>query len=279
MENKIGIIGGSGIYQIDGGDILKEHKVETPFGPPSDLIFEVEIEGVTCFFLPRHGRNHHLLPSEINSCANIFALKKLGVRYLVSVSAVGSLKEKIYPRNFVIPHQFIDWTKGLRRKTFFGEGLVGHVSNSIPVDIKLSQIVGQCCEKLNITHHFGGAYICIEGPQFSSVAESNIYRNLGADVVGMTNLPEAYLAKEAGLQYSTLGMVTDFDAWREKTPFDIIMENMRHNTLVAKKLIVSLIKEINDNPPPVQKENLTSILTSPTFWSKKHKEILEILLR
>jgi len=278
--NKIGIIGGSGIYQIESGKILKEHKVETPYGSPSDSIFEVEIQGIPCFFLPRHGRTHHLLPSEINFCANIFALKKLGVRYLFSISAVGSLKEDIPPRHFVIPHQFIDWTKGIRRRTFFGERLVGHVSTAMPVDIKLAQLLGEGCQDLLISHNFGGTYICIEGPQFSSIAESKFYKTLGGDIVGMTNLPEAYLAKEAAMQYAALGMVTDFDSWRGLgTPFETILENMKHNTSVAKNLIVNVVKALSANPPAVNRENQGSILTSPSFWSNKHKEIAEILLK
>lgn len=280
MENKIGIIGGSGIYQIESGKILKEHKVETPYGPPSDSIFEVDIEGISCFFLPRHGRTHHLLPSEINFCANIFALKKLGVRYLFSISAVGSLKEDIPPRHFVIPHQFIDWTKGIRRRSFFGQGLVGHVSTAMPVDIKLSQLLGESCQDLLIPHYFGGTYICIEGPQFSSVAESKFYKTIGGDIVGMTNLPEAYLAKEAAIQYAALGMVTDFDSWRGSgTPFETILENMKQNTFVAKNLIVNVVKALSANPPSVNRENQGSILTSPSFWSNKHKEIVETLLK
>lgn len=280
MENKIGIIGGSGIYQIESGKILKEHKVETPFGNPSDSIFEVDIEGTSCFFLPRHGRTHHLLPSEINFRANIFALKMLGVRYLFSISAVGSLKENIHPRHFVIPHQMMDWTKGIRRRSFFEEGFVGHVSTAKPVDLKLSQLLGESCQKLLIPHHFGGTYICIEGPQFSSIAESKFYCSIGGDIVGMTNLPEAYLAKEAAIQYAILGMVTDFDSWRGSgTPFEIILENMKHNTSEVKTLIVDLIKNFSANPPAVNRENQRSILTSPANWSKKHKEIAEILLR
>ncbi len=280
MENKIGIIGGSGIYQIDSGKILKEHKVETPYGLPSDSIFEVEIEGTSCFFLPRHGRTHHLLPSEINFRANIFALKMLGVRYLFSISAVGSLKENIHPRHFVIPHQMMDWTKGIRGRSFFEEGFVGHVSTAKPVDLKLSQLLGESCQNLLIPHSFGGTYICIEGPQFSSIAESKFYCNIGGDIVGMTNLPEAYLAKEAAIQYAILGMVTDFDSWRGAgTPFEIILENMKHNTSVVKTLIVDLIKNFSANKPAVCRENQRSILTSPSNWSKKHKEIAEILLR
>ncbi len=281
MDDRIGILGGSGVYQLESGKLISEHKVETPFGLPSDSIFEVEVHGNSCFFLPRHGRNHTLLPSEVNYCANIFALKKLGVRYLVSISAVGSLKEEIRPRDFVIPHQFLDFTKGRRRNTFFGEGIVAHISNSSPVDEKLRQIVGDTCTKELINHHFGGTYVCIEGPQFSTIAESKLYKGLGADIIGMTNLPEAFLAKEAGIKYATLGMVTDFDSWKgTSTPFDIILENMGRYKAVVKKLLPTLIKEIAENPNPGKGNQLeTSILTSPTFWNKKHKEILEILLK
>jgi 5'-methylthioadenosine phosphorylase len=281
VENRIGIIGGSGIYNLESGNILKEHKIETPFGSPSDSIFELEMDNIPFFFLPRHGRGHHLLPSEVNYCANIFALKKLGVKYLISISAVGSLKEEIFPRHFVIPHQFIDLTKGKRRNTFFGEGLVAHVSNANPVNIKLSQLIADACQKHLLTHHFGGTYICIEGPQFSTISESKRYQKLGGDFVGMTNVPESNLSNEAGIKYASLGMVTDFDSWRgSSTPFEVILENLKKNRSMLGILIPSLLKDIVENPPPTkEKEIETSILTPPSFWSKKHKEILEILLK
>jgi 5'-methylthioadenosine phosphorylase len=281
MEHKIGIIGGSGIYRLESGRILKEHKIKTPFGPPSDSIFEVEADNIPFFFLPRHGRNHHLLPSEINYCANIFALKKLGVKYLVSTSMVGSLKEEIFPRHFVIPHQFIDLTKGKRRNTFFGEGIVAHVSNANPINIILSQLIADACQKHLINHNFGGTYICIEGPQFSTISESKKYQGLGGDYVGMTNVPESNLSNEAGIKYASLGMVTDFDSWRGSgTPFKIIMENLNKNKDILGKLLPTLLRGILENPPPTEEKEIeTSILTPPSFWSKKHKRILEILLK
>lgn len=276
----IGIIGGSGIYQLEGIKLIKEHKVETPFGSPSDVIVEAELEGVKAFFLPRHGSTHSILPSEVNYRANIFALKKLGVEYILSVSAVGSLKEELPPRTFVTPDNFIDWTKGKRERTFFGNGIVAHVSTAYPIDKKLREILANSCKKCDVSSSDGGSYICIEGPQFSSRAESEIYRGFGASVIGMTNVPESYLAKEAGMAYATLAMVTDYDCWKEEhCAVDEIMKVMKDNNINANKVLKVALKELSNNQFEFDKENRVGILTPVDSLSKEQKEIVEVLVK
>jgi 5'-methylthioadenosine phosphorylase len=276
---EIGVIGGSGIYQIDSFKIIKEHKIKTPFGKPSAPILEGDFEGARCFFLPRHGVHHTLTPSEVNYRANIFGLKSLGVRYLFSISAVGSLREECPPRSFVLPDQFIDWTKGGRDRSFFDSGMVGHVSVANPVDAKLQTLLAQGCQVLGIPFKQGGAYICIEGPQFSTKAESNIYRSFGATVIGMTNVPEAYLAKEAGMAYATAAMVTDFDCWKEEhCTLDEIMKAMKDNNVAARKLLVHVISNLAKSKFQVQTENQQAIVTHTAELTAQHKKILDVLL-
>jgi len=276
----IGIIGGSGIYELDGINTVKEHEVDTPFGKPSDSIIEAEVEGVTAFFLPRHGRGHKLLPSEVNYRANIYALKKLGVEYIVSVSAVGSLKEELPPRTFVTPDNFIDWTKGKRERTFFGNGIVAHVSAAYPVDEKLRKILIDSCKECDVKSSDGGSYICIEGPQFSSRAESEIYRSFGASVIGMTNVPESYLAKEAGMAYATIAMVTDYDCWKEEhCSVDEIMKVMKDNNANANKVVKLVLKKLNENQFEFPKENRVGILTPMENLNEQQKEIVEVLTK
>lgn len=275
---KIGIIGGSGLYQLDGVEIIKKHTMDTPFGAPSGDIIEGKVDGVICFFLARHGEGHKYLPHEVNYRANIYALKKLGVSYLVSVSAVGSLKEELNPTTFVLVDQFIDWTRGKRERTFFGEGIVGHVSVANPVEMKLQEVLTKCCEKVDVKFSKGGSYICIEGPQFSSKAESEIYRGFGASVIGMTNVPESYLAKEAGMAYATVAMVTDYDCWKEEhCTLDEIMKVMQENNKNAHKLILELIPELEKNKFDYKKENLEAILTPLERLSDEQKEIIKTL--
>ncbi len=211
---EIGIIGGSGLYAMPGLTGVREHRVETPFGEPSDAFIVGELEGRKVAFLARHGRGHRLLPSELNFRANIYAMKSLGVERILSVSAVGSLKEEHKPTDFVIPDQFIDRTFA-RVGTFFGEGIVAHVGFGDPVCATVSAVFGQACRAVGVVGKRGGTYVCMEGPQFSTRAESNLYRSWGADVIGMTNLQEAKLAREAEICYATLAMVTDYDCWRE----------------------------------------------------------------
>jgi 5'-methylthioadenosine phosphorylase len=211
---EIGIIGGSGLYAMPGLTGVREHVVETPFGEPSDALMLGELQGRRVAFLARHGRGHRLLPSELNFRANIFAMKMLGVERILSVSAVGSLKEEHKPTDFVIPDQFIDRTFA-RVGTFFGDGIVAHVGFGDPVCATVAGVFAVACAEVGVVGKLGGTYVCMEGPQFSTRAESNLYRSWGADVIGMTNLQEAKLAREAEICYATLAMVTDYDCWRE----------------------------------------------------------------
>lgn len=211
---EVGIIGGSGLYAMPGIAGLQEVELQTPFGAPSDALMVGELDGRRVAFLARHGRGHRILPSDLNFRANIYALKMLGVEYILSVSAVGSLKEEHKPTDFVIPDQFIDRTFA-RVGTFFGEGIVAHVGFGDPVCSVVAKAFAQGCEEVGVVGKLGGTYVCMEGPQFSTRAESNLYRSWGADVIGMTNLQEAKLAREAEMSYATLAMVTDYDCWRE----------------------------------------------------------------
>jgi 5'-methylthioadenosine phosphorylase len=279
MTKKIGVIGGSGFYKMDGIEILGEHRIETPFGVPSSSIIEAKLSGVEFYFIPRHGIGHTLTPSEVNYRANIFALKSLGVDYVISVSAVGSLKEECPPGSFVLVDQFIDWTKGMRERTFFNKGFVGHVSVANPVEKGLKNVLKLACEKAQVSFADGGSYICIEGPQFSSRAESEIYRSFNATVIGMTNVPEAYLAKEAGMAYATIAMVTDYDCWKEEhCTLEEIMKVMKNNNLNAQKVLGVALPMIKENPPEFIKENTYALLTRPVSMSEMQKQIVDVLI-
>lgn len=276
----IGVIGGSGVYKLEGFNIVAEHEVSTPFGAPSDKIFEADYNGNKFYFLPRHGRNHSYLPHEVNYRANIFALKKLGVEVIVSVSAVGSLKEEHNPTTFVLPDQFIDWTKGKRERTFFGNGIVAHVSTAEPICKELQSRLAKFCDELELKYHKGGSYICIEGPQFSSKAESAIYRSFGADVIGMTNVPESYLAKEAGMSYATVAMVTDYDCWKEEhCTVEEIMKVMHQNNAAAQQLLLKVLPDLYANPINVIKENAGGIMTPKERMTEEQKQWIEVLVR
>jgi len=249
-EVKIGIIGGSGVYQIDGIKDIREIKIKTPFGEPSDSIIIGTLNGVKVAFLPRHGRGHRILPTEVNSHANIYAMKLLGVEYIIAISACGSLKEEIKPRDFVLPDQLFDRTR-LRRPTFFGNGVVGHISFDEPYCPELRKLIFDKSKELNITTHFGGTYVCIEGPQFSTKAESEVNRKLGFSIVGMTALPEAKLAREAEICYATIGLVTDYDVWKEGEEVTIskVIENLNANVENVKKLLSKVIPSIDLSSP------------------------------
>ena len=241
---------------------------------------EMEVGGAGFYFLPRHGIGHHTSPSEVNYRANIFALKALGVDTIVSISAVGSLQEQYAPKHFVLPDQFIDWTKGQRKRTFFDEGMVGHVSCANPVEITLQKRIFESCQRAGVTTHLGGSYICIEGPQFSSKAESQIYRSFGASVIGMTNVPEAYLAKEAGMAYATVAMVTDYDCWKEEhCTVQEIMAVMKSNYESAQKLVTDLIPSLVKTPIVFEPENKWAVMTDQKLLTNRHKEILEVVLK
>ncbi|MCD6508346.1 S-methyl-5'-thioadenosine phosphorylase [Candidatus Poribacteria bacterium] len=248
MKVKIGVIGGSGFYEMEGLTDIEEIDLDTPFGKPSDRIVIGTLEGKKVAFLPRHGRGHRILPSELNVRANIYALKSLGVEWLISVSAVGSLREEIKPRDFVVPDQIFDNTKG-RKSTFFGEGMAVHVAMADPFCPVLRGILVQSAKEHGVTVHDGGTYICIEGPQFSTRAESEVYRKLGFDVIGMTAIPEAKLAREAEMCYATLACVTDYDCWHpehEEVTAEMILSNLLANVEHAKTVVkraVALIPE------------------------------------
>ncbi len=239
QQAAIGIIGGSGLYSMPGLTNIREVAVETPFGSPSDAFVLGDLEGRKVAFLARHGRGHRILPSELNFRANIFAMKKLGVERILSVSAVGSLKAEHEPLHFLIPDQFIDRTHH-RVSTFFGEGIVAHVAFGDPVCAVVADSLTEGCHKENVTGKRGGTYVCMEGPQFSTRAESNLYRSWGADVIGMTNLQEAKLAREAEICYATLAMVTDYDCWHEghdDVTVDQIVAIIQQNSANAARVI------------------------------------------
>ncbi|HEY9812570.1 MAG TPA: S-methyl-5'-thioadenosine phosphorylase [Candidatus Sericytochromatia bacterium] len=249
----IGIIGGSGLYQMDALKDVEEVQVDTPFGSPSDALIVGTLEGTRVAFLARHGRNHHLMPSELPFRANIYAMKQLGVKYLISASAVGSLKEEAKPLDMVVPDQFIDRTKN-RISTFFGEGIVAHIAFGDPVCGQLAGVVADAIANLNLPDvnlHRGGTYICMEGPAFSTKAESNLYRSWDATIIGMTNLPEAKLAREAEIAYATLALVTDYDCWHpdhDSVTVDMIIGNLQRNAVNAQKVIQETVRRISENP-------------------------------
>ena len=243
VEAKIGVIGGSGLYQIDGLSDIRETKVETPFGDPSDLIMTGTLQGVPIAFLPRHGKGHRISPSELPCRANIFALKSLGVERIISISAVGSLKEDIHPLDLVIPDQVIDRTKA-RVSTFFGRGLVAHIGFAEPFCPHLSQILYETAKELRTKVHSGGTCVVMEGPAFSTKAESQLYRSWGASIVGMTALPEAKLAREAEICYATMAFVTDFDCWHESAEpvsVEMVVANLMRNAETAKSILRAAI--------------------------------------
>jgi 5'-methylthioadenosine phosphorylase len=243
---RIGIIGGSGLYQMDGLTNAEEVAVETPFGTPSDLYRVGTLEGKRVAFLARHNRNHTISPSDLNFRANIYGFKKLGVEWIVSASAVGSLKEEHRPLDIVLPDQFYDRTK-TRVATFFGDGIVAHITFAHPVCGLLASVIHDAGKDVNVPIKRGGTYLCIEGPQFSTLAESNVYRSWGMDVIGMTNLQEAKLAREAEICYSTVALVTDYDCWHPAhdavTVADVI-ENLKKNTGNAQKIIRAAVKRL-----------------------------------
>jgi len=243
---EIGIIGGTGLYEMDGFTEVREVTLETPFGRPSDSLMLGSLLGHRVAFLPRHGRGHRILPHELPFQANVFAMKALGVKWILSVSAVGSLKEQYAPLHMVVPDQFVDRTLQ-RKSTFFGRGLVAHVAFAHPICKNLWQVMVQGCADAGAVHHVGGSYVCIEGPQFSTRAESELYRSWGMDVVGMTNLQEARLAREAEICYSTLAMVTDYDCWHpdhDHVTAEQIVAVLGRNAATAKAVLRAVLKRL-----------------------------------
>jgi len=244
---KIGIIGGSGIYKIEGMKALKEVRVKTPFGDPSDCYRAGQLAGVDVVFLPRHGSSHTINPSQINYRANVFGMKKLGVEKLISVSACGSLKKEHKPLDFVLPDQFVDRTTGGRCMTFFSGGIVAHVGFGQPVCPELLDLIWGAAQALGLSAHKGGTYLNMEGPAFSTKAESHLYRSWGMDIIGMTNMAEARLAREAEMCYATIAAVTDYDCWyesEESVTVEMIVANLRKNAENSKKLVGEVVRRL-----------------------------------
>ncbi len=285
-EAAIGIIGGSGLYKMEALKEVEEVQIETPFGKPSDALIVGSLDGVRVAFLARHGRNHHLLPSELPFRANIYAMKSLGVKYLISASAVGSLKEAAKPLDMVVPDQFIDRTQN-RISTFFGEGIVAHVAFGDPVCLKLAEVLADAVESSDLTDvtlHRGGTYICMEGPAFSTKAESNLHRSWGATIIGMTNLPEAKLAREAEIAYATLALVTDYDCWHpdhDSVTVELVIANLQRNAINAQKVIQETVRCLTENPPDSDAHSALkyAILTPLDKISTEAKERLHLLLQ
>ena len=245
-QTNIGIIGGSGLYEMEGFTDVRQVEIDTPFGSPSDELVVGTLEGQSVVFLPRHSRGHRILPHELNYRANVFAMKQLGVEWILSVSAVGSLKEEYEPLHMVVPDQFVDRTLQ-RRSTFFGRGLVAHVAFAQPFCPNLSRTMAAACKEAGATYHVGGTYVCIEGPHFSTRAESELYRSWGMDIIGMTNLQEARLAREAEICYSTLAMVTDYDCWHpehDSVTADQIVANLGRNADTAKAVLRAAVRQL-----------------------------------
>lgn len=265
----IGIIGGSGLYQMDALQTATEHSLDTPYGEPSDVIVTGLVHDVPVAFLARHGREHRLIPSEVPYQANIYAMKQMGVRYLISISAVGSLREEFKPLDMVLPDQFIDMTRR-NNNTFFGNGAVAHVSMAQPICPNVAEVLARAITETNLAQpinlHRGGTYICIEGPQFSTLAESQWYRSMGASVIGMSNMPEAKLAREAQIAYATLAMVTDFDCWHPREAHvtaKIAIANLMKNAERAQQIVVAAIRIIGqERPSSIAHDALASALVT-----------------
>jgi 5'-methylthioadenosine phosphorylase len=283
---KVGIIGGSGLYQMEALKDVEEVAIKTPFGPPSDAAIVGTLEGVRVAFLARHGRHHSLMPSEIPFRANIYALKQLGVDYIISASAVGSLKEEVKPLDMVVPDQFIDRTQH-RMSSFFGEGIVAHIGFGEPVCDRLAEILGDAVASLNLPEvnlHRGGTYVCMEGPAFSTKAESNLYRSWGASVIGMTNLTEAKLAREAEIAYATLALVTDYDCWHpmhDSVTVEMILDHLHANADHAQKVIQEVVRRVGENPPESKAHSALkyAILTPMERVPPRIKDKLKVILQ
>jgi len=272
-EHRIGIIGGSGLYNLEGFTNQKWVKVKTPFGPPSDKLLTGTLAGRQVVFLPRHARGHRLLPSELNHRANIWALKKLGVAWIISVSAVGSLQKKYRPCDIVLVDQFLDRTKRDFEHTFFGRGIVGHIAFAHPVCEELRQLLLKSARAQKARVHDGGTYVNMEGPAFSTRAESLTNHKLGYDVIGMTNLGEAKCAREAEIAYATMAMITDYDCWNEEhdhVTVEMVIANLHRNAATAKAVVARTIEQIPDKPTwPCHEALKNAIMTERNLWPRK----------
>ena len=276
MTQMLGVIAGSGIDNIDELIFIKNHTIDTPWGKPSGSILECKFTGLKIFFLQRHGDNHKLPPSCINYRANIDALKQLGVSDILSLSSVGSLRNELTPGNFVIIDQYIDLTKK-RESTFFQDDIVVHVSMAKPTDDTLMQIAKMSLDSLSINYTFGATYVCIEGPQFSTLSESKLYKNWGCDVIGMTNMPEAKLCREASIRYASIGMITDYDCWHpnyENVEVLNVIETLKSNTKKAQKLIINFLSKYSKTKI---ENNLDAHLSLVTPKNKINKDTIDKL--
>src|ERR1700736_5840079 len=278
----IGIIGGSGLYQMEQVRDPTEHKIETPFGPPSDVIIGGKLGTRQVYFLPRHGRGHRLLPHELNHRANIYALRSLNVRWIVSVTAVGSLQEKYAPRDVLLPSQFYDRTSLRSDHTFFGEGIAAHISFAEPISTKLRNIIAESARSVGVTVHNGGTYVNMDGPAFSTRAESELNRRNGFDVIGMTNLPEAQLAREAEIALATMAMITDYDCWKveeEPVSAQTVFAHLNANAETAKRVLAEVIPRIPTAPNWPEHTALDSALTTDRkLWPKSTVDRLKPIL-
>src|SRR5580765_8446952 len=282
-EPAIGIIGGSGLYQIEGFSSLAEHQIETPFGAPSDSIVGGTMFGRSVYFLPRHGRGHRILPHELNHRANIYALRSLNVRWIICVTAVGSLQEKYEPRDVLLPSHFYDRTSLRAAHTFFGEGIAAHIAFAEPISTKLRNLLAESARSLGVTVHNGGTYVNMDGPAFSTRAESELNRRNGFDVIGMTNVAEAKLAREAEIALATMAMITDYDCWKveeEPVSAQIVIGHLMANAETAKKVLLDVIPRIPREPNWPEHFALDSALvTDRKLWPAATVEKLKPILQ
>jgi 5'-methylthioadenosine phosphorylase len=278
----IGIIGGSGLYQMEGVTDPSEQKIDTPFGSPSDAIIGGKLGGRQVYFLPRHGRGHRILPHELNHRANIYALRSLNVRWIICVTAVGSLQEKYAPRDVLLPSQFYDRTSQRTTHTFFGEGIVAHISFAEPISGNLRNLLAEAARELKVNVHNGGTYVNMDGPAFSTRAESELNRRNGFDVIGMTNLPEAKLAREAEIALASMAMVTDYDCWKleeEPVSAEAVFGHLVANAETAKKILSQVIPRIPTKPNWPEHRSLdAALVTDPKLWPEATRRKLGPIL-
>jgi len=278
----IGIIGGSGLYQMEQLRDAAEQKIETPFGSPSDALIGGNISGRQVYFLPRHGRGHRILPHELNHRANIYALRSLNVRWIIAVTAVGSLQEKYKPRDILLPSQFYDRTSLRSAHTFFGEGIVAHISFAEPISLQLRNLLAESAKRVGVTVHNGGTYVNMDGPAFSTRAESELNRRNGFDVIGMTNVPEAKLAREAEIALATMAMITDYDCWKveeEPVSAQTVFGHLTANADAAKKVLVDVIPRMPVDPDWAEHRSLdNALVTERKLWPKAMAEKLGPIL-
>src|ERR1700756_438999 len=279
----IGIIGGSGLYQISGLESTREIEVDTPFGKPSDSIVAGLLHGRAVYFLPRHGRGHRILPTELNHRANLFALRSLNVRWLISVGAVGSLQENYHPRDILLPSQFFDRTSQRALWTFFGEGIVAHISFADPVSPQLRAIAAEAARAVGCRVHEGGTYVNMDGPAFSTRAESEFHRKMGFDLIGMTNLPEAKLAREAEISLASMSFVTDYDCWKtedEPVSAQTVIGHLLANADAARKILPAVIEKIPLEPIwPEHRALDFALITDRKLWPEATVKKLEVILK